>query len=107
MSHACGRFIGEEVTGGCLEELHHSSVLPGRGVGYIDHHGSAVQRVRESFACESVDPGRGRRGYCFMSMLTKLIDKLRSNESSAADYYDFHNLSFLFDRARRTCPSYL
>jgi hypothetical protein len=30
-------------------------------------------------------------------MLTKLRNKLRSNESSTANYYDFHDCPFVFN----------
>src|SRR6185437_5150176 len=56
MSDACSPFIGEEVTGGCLEELQHCRVLPGRGVRYIDDHRGAFQRVCESLAVTLLTP---------------------------------------------------
>src|SRR6516225_1846209 len=98
MSHSRLRFIVKEVAGRCLEELQSCRILPGRGVGYIDEHRNTLERIRESLACQAVDAGRGGRGYYFLPLLTKLIDKLRSNESSTANYYDFHGyLSCLTD----------
>ena len=36
-------------------------------------------------------PGIGRRGYGFVPLFSKLFNKPRSNESSTANYYDFHD----------------
>ena len=40
-------------------------------------------------------PEAGDCGYYFLPMLTKLFDKLRSNESSTTNYYDFHDYPFV------------
>jgi hypothetical protein len=40
-------------------------------------------------------------------MLPKLLDKLRSNESSTANYYDFHDCPFVLDPGNPKLPAQL
>src|ERR1051325_1218042 len=90
MPHARVRFKLEQVAGRCLEELQHRRILPRRRVRHVDRRGSALQRIREPFAGDGVDAGRGRCRYYFLPAIAKLLDKLRSDKSGATDYYDFH-----------------
>src|SRR5881394_2702834 len=99
MFHSCGRFIGEKVPGRCFEEIQHRCILPVGRVRYVNCCRGTFQHFGESLTGESVDTRIGRRCYCFMSMLTKLVDKFRSNESSATDHYDLHDSPFMVDHA--------
>jgi len=55
---------------------------------------TAFQRIGESLAGNAVDACIGRSSYGFVAALSKLFDEPRPNESSTANYHDFHCLSF-------------
>ena len=75
MAYACGRFIGEEITSRCFEELQYGCVFPRGRVRYVNDGGCTLQRFGQSFAGDSVDPGVGGCRYSFMPALAKLVDK--------------------------------
>ncbi len=71
--HACRSFVGEEITGRCLEEIQHRRFFPRGRVRYVNDRRCTVERFRESFAGESVNAGVGRCGDRFVPVLAKLV----------------------------------
>src|SRR5689334_12135798 len=91
VSDSGGSFIGEEVTSRGFEELQHCCVLPIGRVRHVDYYRSAIQHLGQSFSCDGVNARIWRCRYGFLSLRTKLGNELGSDESGAADYYDFHD----------------
>ena len=86
------------------QNIEHGGILPGRGVCYVDDHGGTLQRIGQSAASNAVDTGRGRRGHYFLPLIMKLLDKLRPNEPSTTNDYEFHDCPFAFERGNSNLP---
>src|SRR6516225_5505270 len=105
MPYPCGCFIGEEITSRCHEEVQYCGIFPAGRVRYVNHYRGTLQRLDQPLAGESIDSRVGGCRYRLVPMLTKFADKLRSDETSATDHYDFHGFApFTFERRISDMP---
>src|SRR5262245_27159363 len=88
--HAGGRFRGEDVAGGFLEELQNRLVLERGRVRHVDGDVSAGERFGQPLACEGVDARRGRSRHGLVPGPAEQGDQFLANEPAAADHYDLH-----------------
>jgi hypothetical protein len=93
MRHAGRLRVRDQVASGCREEVHHGLLFERGRIRDVDDDRCALQHFPEPFAGDRVHAGIGRGRRRLMSVFTKLRHELGSDQSSAADDYEFHSVS--------------
>ena len=71
-----GVLLGREHVGGRRAEELDRRIVERRGVRDVDDNRGAGKNLGQTFACECVDAGRGRRGHCVMTMFGQGVHQL-------------------------------
>ena len=90
MSDARGRFRGQQIATGRLEEFHNGLVFERWRVRHVDDDLCARKRCGQSLTGDGVDARIGRRRHDLVAALTQPVHKIGADETAASDDDDLH-----------------